>query len=115
MTTRTRLDTLEHLLADLNLADRCPDCRAPHRSSPCTRLDAETVGGVCESCRRVLDRDGLPISGRSFVLAIVNDPPEAPTFTIAAAGAPVCWGEDGKPVLIDAARVTIIEQAAWPL
>lgn len=110
MTIHRRIDALEHLLDRLNDSEWCPDCRGPHRSSRSVCIDADTAGGVCHRCRRVLDRDGLPITGRHFVLALVNYPPDAPVLTSNdRADSPICWAGDGLPVFIDAAKITIID------
>ncbi len=115
MTTRQRLDALEHLLADLRLHERCPACRAPHRKSSAPRIDADTAGGVCGLCRRVLDHDGLPFTGGSVMLVIGNYPPEAPVIAVGKGDdAPLCWGGDGLPVVIDSDHVITITRGEEP-
>jgi hypothetical protein len=107
MTIRTRLDALEHLLDNLNLADRCPDCLAPHRASPHGRIEAATVRSVCPGCRRLLDHDGLPLGGRCYML-VITDP--CAGFPLQYDADRLVWSEDGGPVRIDAGKLTIINR-----
>lgn len=66
------------------------------------------VTGVCGSCRRLLDADGLPF-GPTLSLIILDDRSPKPRLIDNGEGRNFMWSEDGGDVRIDARRLTIID------
>ena len=108
MSVRSRLDAIEAAFSNSDLDHRCPDCHGPVRQSLHKRADPrDTIGGLCHTCRRLLDVDGVPF-GQRLLLPIVDEDADTPTLTHTHAGG-VRWAEDGEGITIDAPKVTILD------